>query len=750
LLPFLTFVLIVLWANRSRKLSAGLAIGGIGIAWVLGWAIALAAFGHHGIAEDPFRMFRDWLPIGAGWQAFGLMIDPLSALMLIMVPFVCFLIFVYSYGYMGVGKNLGRYDERGQPAEPGHADRLGSRFFAYIALFATGMLGLVLADNLLLLLVFWEIMGLCSYLLIGFWFARRYDDPKKITPKEAGLKAFLTTRIGDTIMLAGILLLFIQVGSLSFEEIFKPETLERLASTTTDILLIGPVPWATLIGVLIFCGAIGKSAQFPLHVWLPDAMEGPTPVSALIHAATMVSAGVYLIIRTFPLMAASPDQVTLHFIAFIGSFTALFAATIALAQNDIKKVLAYSTISQLGFMFAALGIGAYVAATFHLLTHAFFKALLFLGSGSVIHGMEHGHHEVEGHGHAGAEAEEHAPAHGAAQPHAAAHSSAHAFDPQDMRNMGGLLRRMPRTGWTFIIGGLALAGFPIVTAGFWSKDEILADAWINNHRLVFAVLAVAALLTAFYTARQITMTVLGKPRTAAAERASEHDSIYRWMTIPLMVLAVFAIGFGWLGIPTTFPVLGPLSPAFIHHQVGSLAESFEIEAAELPFAIPPLLTSSVVALGGLLLGWLAYRGVSAIGKKPGDPAWSPLQIVDPMARRLGRIYSVLQNKYYFDELYTKVFVKGTQRLANWLFRFDDLWVIDPIVDGVGKLWCRISEVGQLFDVKVVDSIVNGIGAVTTAVGSAMRVIQTGRVQNYLLVMLVTVSVLLAAFLLLPK
>jgi NADH-quinone oxidoreductase subunit L len=551
-------------------------------------------------------------------------------------------------------------------------------------------------------------------------------------------------------MLAGILLLFIQVGSLSFQEIFKPETLKQLASTTTDILLIGPVPWATLIGVLIFCGAIGKSAQFPLHVWLPDAMEGPTPVSALIHAATMVSAGVYLIIRTYPLMASSPDEVTLHLIAFIGSFTALFAATIALAQNDIKKVLAYSTISQLGFMFAALGIGAYVAATFHLLTHAFFKALLFLGSGSVIHGMEHGHHEVEGHGHAGAKAEEHAPAHAAAQPHAAAHSSAHAFDPQDMRNMGGLLRRMPRTGWTFIIGGLALAGFPIVTAGFWSKDEILADAWINNHRLVFAVLAVAALLTAFYTARQITMTFLGKPRTAAAERASEHDSIYRWITIPLMVLAVFAIGFGWLGIPTTFPVLGPLSPAFIHHQVGSLAGSFEIEAAELPFAVPPLLTSSVVALGGLLLGWLAYRGVSAIGEKPGDPAWSPLQIVDPMARRLGRIYRVLQNKYYFDELYTKVFVKGTQRLANWLYRFDDLWVIDPIVDGVGRLWRRISEVGQLFDVKVVDGIVNGIGAVTTAVGSAMRVIQTGRVQNYLLVMLVTVSVLLAAFLLLPK
>jgi NADH-quinone oxidoreductase subunit L len=319
-----------------------------------------------------------------------------------------------------------------------------------------------------------------------------------------------------------------------------------------------------------------------------------------------------------------------------------------------------------------------------------------------------------------------------------------------MRNMGGLLRKMPRTGWTFIIGGLALAGFPIITAGFWSKDEILADAWINNHRVVFFVLALAALLTAFYTARQITMTFLGKPRTAAATHASEHDSIYRWMTIPLMVLAVFAIAFGWLGIPTSFPILGQLSPELIFHQMGSLAEALAIEATELPFAWPPLLTSLVVALGGLLLGWLVYRGISAIGMKADDPAWSPLQIVDPLAKRLGRIYRVLQNKYYFDELYTKVFVKGTQRLSNWLYRFDNLWVIDPTVNAVGKLTRRISEIGQVFDVRVVDGIVNGIGTVTTAVGGAMRVIQTGRVQNYLLVMLVTVSVLLAAFLLLPK
>jgi NADH-quinone oxidoreductase subunit L len=741
-LPFLAFVLIVLWVNRNKQLSARLAMGGIGLSWLIGWAIAFTAFGAHDIAAHPFRMFRDWLPIGQAWQAFGFMIDPLSALMLFMVPFVCFLIFVYSYGYMGVGKPAGAHDQRGWPAEPGHVDPLASRFFAYIALFATGMIGLILADNLILLLVFWEIMGLCSYLLIGFWFARKYDDPKKITPKEAGLKAFLTTRIGDTLMLAGMLLLFAQVGSLSFSEIFKPATLEHLATTTTNIILIGPVPWATLIALLIFGGAVGKSAQFPLHVWLPDAMEGPTPVSALIHAATMVSAGVYLVIRTFPLMAAVEHGAALQVIAFIGTFTALFAATIALAQNDIKKVLAYSTISQLGFMFAALGIGAYVAATFHLLTHAFFKALLFLGSGSVIHGMEHGHHH--GHGEAGKLVDWETGAHGH---QSTSHQSTNrpSFDPQDMRNMGGLFRRMPRTAWTFIIGGLALSGFPIVTAGFWSKDEILADAWAHN-QLVFAVLALAALLTAFYTARQIVMTFFGAPRTAAAAHASEHDSIFQWMTIPLMALSVFAIGFGWFGIPTTFPILGALSSNPFHHLIGSLAEALHLEAKELPFSTVPLLTSVVVALGGLFLGWLVYRGVAQIGQRAGDA----LQLRDPLARPLGRIYPVLQNKYYFDELYGKVFVKGVQRLANWLFRFDDIWIIDPVVDGVGKLWRRISDWGQAFDERVVDGIVNGIGAVTAAVGSAARVIQTGRVQNYLLVGLVAVSVMLGVFLVLPK
>jgi NADH-quinone oxidoreductase subunit L len=730
-LPFLAFVLIVLWAHRNKKLSVGLALGAIAAAWIVSWVLAFAAFGAAGLAEDPLRIFRDWLPTGSTWHSFGFVLDPLSALMLFMVPFVCFLIFVYSVGYMGVGKPVAQPEQRGVPAEPGHVDPLVSRFFAYISLFACGMLGFVLADNLVLALIFWEIMGLCSYLLIGFWFARQYDDPRKITPKEAGLKAFLTTRIGDALMLLGILFLFIQVGSLNYSEIFRPETLQMLATTTADVPLLGPIPWATIIAILIFFGAIGKSAQFPLHVWLPDAMEGPTPVSALIHAATMVSAGVYLIIRTYPLMAAIPHGPALLFISIIGAFTALFASTIALAQNDIKKVLAYSTISQLGFMFAALGIGAYIAATFHLLMHAFFKALLFLGSGSVIHGMEHGHEEAE---------------HEAGAAAHAAHGHAHSFDPQDMRNMGGLFGRMPRTGWTFLLGGLALAGFPIVTAGFWSKDEILADAWINGHRIVFFVLVAAALLTAFYTARQIIMTFFGKPRSPAAAHASEHDSVFLWMTIPLIVLGFFAVAAGWVGIPTTFPALGQFSSNPFHHLMGGMAEVYGFEAEELPFSLTPLAASLIVSLGGLFLGWLAYRKYGADGAFGVTPLARP----DPMQRLLDGLYPVLQNSYYFDQLYNRLIVQPTKRLAQWLYRFDDLWVIDPIVDGAGRLGFRISEISRWFDTHVVDAAVNGVGAVTGQFGNAVRKLQTGEVQNYLLVALVTLSVLLGAFLLLPK
>ncbi len=425
--------------------------------------------------------------MGDTWLKIGVMIDPLSAITLFFVAWTVLMIFIYSIGYHNFGQPKGDHDRPGLPPHGatvsdvhGHKhtvpsiEPLYSRFFAFIGLFAFGMYLLVVSDNLLTLFVGWEVMGLCSYLLIGFWYA-------KPSARAAMIKAFLTTRVGDVFMLLGIAYVYSELGTLSYREVlYNAANLEKLASTPSYIVGLSA---ASMIGILLFIGTVGKSAQWPLHVWLPDAMEGPTPVSAMIHAATMVSAGVYMVIRVYPIMSAGmvEGHLTPPMLAMgiIGSFTALFAATIAVLQRDVKRVLAYSTISQLGYMIAALGIGAYVAAAFHLVTHAFFKANLFLGSGSVIHGMEHG----------------------------VMHTGEH-VDPQDMYNMGGLRRKMPVTFWTFLIGGLALSGFPLVTAGFWSKDEILADGFAHAP-LVFIVLALAALLTAFYTGRQITLVFLG-------------------------------------------------------------------------------------------------------------------------------------------------------------------------------------------------------------------------------------------------
>jgi NADH-quinone oxidoreductase subunit L len=586
-------------------------------------------------------------------------------------------------------------------------DPLYSRFFAYISLFACGMIGLVISDNFVTLLVFWEIMGLCSYLLIGFWFDKSYPDPKRITPKEAGLKAFLTTRIGDVIMLAGILLLYSRTGTLSFQALFSQGMLDDLATTYA----FGNVSWATLCAILIFGGAVGKSSQFPLHVWLPDAMEGPTPVSALIHAATMVSAGVYLVARSFPLFVAVSGGTQLYVVSFIGAFTALFSSTIAVAQNDIKRVLAYSTISQLGYMIAALGIGAYVAAVFHLITHAFFKALLFLSSGSVIHGVEHGHHHAH-HGHQGHEEK---------------------FDANDMMNMGGLLKRMPATGWTFIIGALALTGiFP--WAGFWSKDEILAEAWhgytyegafglaANWNLVIWLLLTIAALLTAFYTGRQIFLTFAGKPRTEAARHAPESTKSMVW---PLVILAAFATFLGLAGMPWAnqfFYLLGEeasMAGQHLHH-------------GEFNWLIAGI--STAVAVLGWFVAWLIY------GRKP-------LAVpVDPLEKPLGPVYTLLKNKYYVDEIYQMFILNPVISLARACYTFDRR-VIDAIVNTVGAFgrWLA-SALRRFVDNPIVDGAVNGVGWVTAQAGEFMRATQTGNVQNYLLVAAVTVVLLLALFL----
>jgi NADH-quinone oxidoreductase subunit L len=710
--PVLAFFLIVLLTHRSNALSHTVAVGAAFLSWLGSMIVFVRALGMEHLGEHPFESSVSWLPLGESVDTYfriGVLVDPTTAAVLFFVAWTIFMIFLYSVGYHNFGQPKGDHDQKGLPPhgatveEHGHqrsspvdkhvvpsVEPMYSRFFAFLGLFAFGMYVLVLSDNLLTFFVGWEIMGLCSYLLIGFWYA-------KPSARDAAVKAFMTTRIGDVFMLLGIVYLYSVTGTLSFREIFTEETLHTLASVPSGFLGFSA---AGLIGLLLFIGTIGKSAQFPLHVWLPDAMEGPTPVSAMIHAATMVSAGVYAVVRMFPLISLDPQTMTI--VAFIGAFTAIFAATIAVAQNDIKRVLAYSTISQLGFMIAALGIGAYVAAVFHLITHAFFKALLFLGSGSVIHGMEHG----------------------------VLHTGNHRVDPQDMFNMGGLRRKMPITFWTFLIGGFALAGFPLITAGFWSKDEILADAFAHGHWAVFLTLAVAAFMTAFYTMRQITLTFLGEPRTKEAEHAQETP----WtMTVPLIILAIFAVGYGWVGIPEHFPVLGGLLPNWLHEFVGgTLAE--HPEAGE--FRWEPLLTSLFVALGGLYAGWLTYRNVNLLGE---DRFQIPL----------------LKNKYYFDEFYDRVFVKPAYWFAeNVVYKFLDQGVIDGVLHIFGPVTDNIgSFIRKYIDLLIVNETVgDGSYKVTQWFGHKLRAIQTGRIQQYLmfaLVIFIAIGAALYFFVLTP-
>jgi NADH-quinone oxidoreductase subunit L len=682
--PILAFFLIVLATNRNKGLSHSIAVGSAFLSWLGAMVVFFRAVGTHELGQHPFASSVNWIPTADTWLKIGVLVDPFAAIVLFFVAWTVLMIFLYSIGYHNFGQPPGDHDQPGLPPhgatvrEEGHehqvpsVEPMYSRFFAFISLFAFGMLVLVLSDNLLTLFVGWEIMGLCSYLLIGFWYA-------KPSARDAAVKAFMTTRVGDVFMLLGIVFAYSATGSLQFSEIFKPQVLHTLASVPTPIWGLSA---AGLIGLLLFIGTIGKSAQFPLHVWLPDAMEGPTPVSAMIHAATMVSAGVYMVIRVFPLLSLDPRTMT--FVAFIGAFTALFAATIALAQNDIKRVLAYSTISQLGYMVAALGAGAYIAAAFHLVTHAFFKALLFLGSGSVIHGMEHG----------------------------VLHTGKH-IDAQDMFNMGGLRRRMPITLWTFLAGGLALSGFPLVTAGFWSKDEILASTF-NGHTAVFVTLALAAFLTAFYTMRQITLTFLGEPRTDAAAHAQE--TVWT-MTLPLVILAAFAICFGWIGIPEHFPLLGGLLPNWFHEFVGgTLAEMPE----EAPFSAIPLLTSLIVALGGLLAGWLVYRRVKSVEQ-------DALQI------------GVLKRKWYFDEIYDALIVRPSYWISETLvYAWIDRGLIDGFLHLFGKAAADIGTgLRNFIDKPVINEFFgDGTATVVQGTGRGMRPIQSGRIQQYMLVSLV--------------
>jgi NADH-quinone oxidoreductase subunit L len=671
----------------------------------------------------------------------GVFVDPLNSTLLFMVPLAMLAIFTYSIGYMA-------HDPR------------QARFFALILLFAGAMLTLTVSDNLMVMFVGWEVMGFCSYSLIGFWYEKK-------SAYRAAIKAFTVTRVADVIMLLGIVYLWSVAGTLNFRDIlYDPMVLEQIASTPAIILGGWGFSAAGLISMFLIIGTVGKSAQFPLHVWLPDAMEGPTPVSAMIHAAAMVSAGVYALLRMYPLYVGLSDphagifSSPLLFLAIVGSFTALFAATMGVAQRDVKAVLAYSTISQLGFMVAALGIGAYVAATFHLITHAFFKALLFMASGSVIHAMEHGEHHVHehhgehGHDHAhdepGAHAEDMMKEHGKDTDVEEVVHDHHHFDPQDMFNMGGLRENIPVTFWTFVAGGISLAGFPIITAGFWSKDEILADGWngILNygsgaHALVFVLLAIAAFLTAFYTARQIFLTFWGDHRTEEAEHAGlggPTSIVSITMQAPLILLAVFALGAGFIGVPPDFPILGAIfSPEhnYFHHLVAYALPSITRNGHEVlrvdapPVRWVPVLTSFTVALGGLWLGWLMY------GRKPLKKGEA-----DPLRSILGdNIYDALLNRYYMDDLYELIFVRPSKWVAHQVNVFLDKGVLDGTLHAIAAFFTWLGDFIKVMNAWLIDGVGDGIPKGIYTVGGWLRNTQTGRIQQYLLIVLVAVLVI---------
>jgi len=564
------------WLGHLTGVIASVAVG---LSALVSIGVFLEVLG--GKPQTVVPLYR-WIAVGDFSINVSALVDPLSSTMLLVVTVVSFLIFVYSNGYMA--HDAGFY-----------------RFFTWLSLFVFAMLILVMADNYLLMFVGWEGVGLCSYLLIGFWFERP-------APYYAAKKAFVMNRIGDWGYTIGIITIFLAFGSMNFLDVFN-----RLQASAM------PRDTLTLICVALFFGATGKSAQLPLYSWLPDAMEGPTPVSALIHAATMVTSGVYLVARSMPLFEAAGPS--LQVVGIVGAITAIFAATIALVQFDIKRVMAYSTVSQLGYMFLALGVGAPAAAIFHLATHAFFKALLFLGSGSVIHGL-------------GGE--------------------------QDMRKMGGLRRKMPVTFWTMLVAGGALAALPPL-AGFWSKDEILGAAFVNGQLILYAIGILTAVLTAFYVTRALWMTFDGEPRDHHLfDHAHESPRV---MTLPLMALAV---GSAVLGIVIGFPP----EQGFIHRFLSPV-----VEAAGVAERTPELAT--IVALAGVsvVAGAIGIAiGLSMYVRHRPDPA--------ALTRAAGPVYRVLVNKYYVDELYDHRFVEAARAFAGAAWAFD-IHIIDGLANRLG-------------------------------------------------------------------
>jgi NADH-quinone oxidoreductase subunit L len=656
--PIVASGIVAVLRQPRRTMAATLAIGSLAVSLLL----SLAAFGHvvagwsHGIAVRETVNFT-WIQFGTTNVDLGWVLDPLSAVMLVMVSLVGLLIFIYSIGYMEHDENF-------------------TRFFCFLSLFAGAMLGVVISNSLLLLFMNWELVGLTSYLLIGFWY-------QKPAAAAAAKKAFLTTRVGDVFFLLGMVWLFAQTGTLLFYNhgagSIETLALGGLLATPSALGLTA----AGAIGLLIFAGAAGKSGQLPLHVWLPDAMEGPTPVSALIHAATMVAAGVYLIARVYPLMQAGAlaggTTTALTVVTWVGASTAVFAALIAVAQNDIKRILAYSTISQLGYMMAGLGMGGVAVGMFHLITHAFFKALLFMGAGSVIHG----NHEE-----------------------------------QDVRRMGGLWRLMPLTFLTYAIGMLALCGFPLLFSGFWSKDGILeaAQHW-SVAKGPFYMLVFGALLTAFYMTRQVSYVFFGNRR--GHEATHESPAV---MTLPLAVLAFFAIVLGAIGTPAW-----PWFRAFLEgHAAGfDMARFGEVGLLQL------MGTSAAVVFLGLGLGWWIYGNRTSQAEEP-----------DALERAVPPVWAALRDKLYVDDLYGATviaFYGWWARVADWL----DRRVWGGVVAGVAWTFSGFARLNRFLDTNVVDgSFDKGCEEMASGGGLLARV-QSGRVQTYLRLLALAVVVLAA-------
>jgi len=680
LFPLATAALMVFFGRRLPNAGVSvLCVGSVGLSFVYAAGAVfqlLAAEPEHRVAQ---QIMFEWLtpgpmqmtgghtiPFVADW---GFLLDPLSCVMVLIVTGVGFLIHVYSIGYMG---HEGGY----------------YRFFGYMNLFMFAMLTLVLANNMLLMFVGWEGVGLCSYLLIGFYFLKK-------SASDAGKKAFIVNRIGDAGFILGILLTAVTLGTIRFTSQGLPD-----ASGVTGILqsLQAAVDAHTLgygssiftaIALLLFIGAMGKSAQIPLYVWLPDAMEGPTPVSALIHAATMVTAGVYMVVRMNAIFQLSP--IAMDVVAIVGAATAIFAASMALVQTDIKKVLAYSTISQLGYMFLALGVGAFAAGIFHLMTHAFFKALLFLGAGSVIHAMS---------------------------------------GEQDIRKMGGLDKKIKYTYYTMLIATLAIAGiFPF--AGFFSKDEILGRAF-DRFFLLWVVGFITAGLTAFYMFRMLFLTFFGYCR--ADEHVEKHIHESPWpMTVPLMILAGFSIVGGWIGWPEVIGGENRFEKFLDPILKGVLLETGEVNIVHHAVLKELLLmgASLTIAAAGIFLAYQLYC--------------SKRIVPELVAKKLPRLYQLLLHKYYVDEIYDAAIVDRTKNLGTFLGKFDAN-VIDGVgVNGAGWLARFGSTLSMWWDKWIIDGLLNFSAKLMQLFSYPVRLLQTGVFSSYAMLILVGLVILLAYY-----